>query len=318
MTPVIGVALEGFKPRDATRVQSMIDLSKRWLRYKWVVCATDASDLLIRKTTTAQGDDDILLTFKGRLDDFRYREKVDFPLRMQVLLDLFQLIEDFLVLDEPAVVAPAPAKKSFFKQRSAQENPLFITLENYFSGRQDPQESWILFRNNEAWFGIDPTNKRAYINTLPAGQSPDISAHDHYEVRLHNSVQKVVISDHVMPLMEWWWHIGIFLSRFGIMPSVRGDNVEYYMTQWPDFGRLAHHANHVRLAALIAQGAYREKVLTELTGAKPRHISSLINALWLMEALESHQAQDEAEPIPAPTKSTVPGIFNKIRARFKL
>lgn len=317
MTPVIGIALDSFKPSDATRVQSMIDLSKRWLRYKWIICAASASDMLIKKTKTPQGEDDIVLQFQGRLQDFRYREKLEHPLRMQVLLDLFQLIEDFLVIEETAEVAPTPSKTRLFGQRGAKKNNLFSALETYFQKRGDPKESWVVYRNGEPWFGIDPKNERAYIKTMPSSQSLEFDNDDKYEVQVESNVQKVVKSEHVMPMTEWWWHLGIFLSRFGIVPSISGEKHLYYMTLWPDFGRLAHHANHVRIAANIALTPCNSETLAELTGAKPGHISSLINALWLMESLDTSIATEATASVSA-KKASVPSIFNKIRAKFKL
>lgn len=317
MAPIVGVALESFTARDATRVQSMIDLSKRWLRYKWVVCSQDACDMLIKKTTNEDGEGDISLLFKGRLEDFRYREKVEHPLRMQVLLDLFKLIEDFLELEEPSAPVAQKPKKGFLRQKKV-ENPLFKALEEHFSNGFDASASWVMMRNGEPWFGISPQAQKAYINTLPSGQTPDVGDDDTYEILPHSKVQKIVISDHSMPIPEWWWHLGVFLSRFDIAPSIQGDQYRYLMTLWPDFGRLAHHANHVRVAAHIAIGPCNAKTLADLTGAKPRHVSSLINALWLMQALETEVTED-SEPEPTGSlQSAVPSIFNKIRARFKL
>lgn len=315
VTPIIGVALDAFTPRNATRVQSMIDLSKRWLRYQWIVCSNDSSDMLISRTKNNMDEDEITLTFKGRLADFRYRDKIEYPLRMQVLLDLFKLIEDFLELEEPSQTTEV--KKGFLRQKKT-ENPLFRALETHFDSNFDPNASWVMIRNGEPWFGICPQAQKAYISTLPSGQTPDLQNSDTYEIRSHSKVQKIVISDHSMPILEWWWHLGVFLSRFGIIPSIQGDQFRYEMSLWPDFGRLAHHANHVRIAAHIAMAPCSAKALADLTGAKPRHVSSLINALWLMRFLQT-QIVEETEATPSgATQSAVPSIFNKIRARFKL
>lgn len=311
------VGLASFSALDTTRVQSMLDVAKRWLRHTWVVSHPDACDMLITKPDENSPESFVALTFKRRLADFRYREKVEHPLRMQILLDLFRLIEDFLELDEPHTPTEPPTKSGFLAQKKKQ-NPLFSALEAHFDTDIAHTNTWVMLRNGEPWFGVSPSLQKAYINASLADEISDVADTDTYEIRSHKSMEKILLNGDCMPIAEWWWQLGVFLSRFDIAPSLQGERNLYHMTLWPDFGRLAHHANHVRLAAHMSIAPCSIQMLTDATGAKPRHISSLINALWLMQSLETEVVDPSDSDTPEPQQPAVPSIFNKIRAKFKL
>lgn len=330
MAPVIGMNFKSFSDTEIAVVQSMMSLSKRWLRCKWVVCSEDACDMIMSHAPGESGVEEVKFQFKGRLDGFRYRDSVEFPLRVRVFLDILQLIEDFLVLeedDDPSAEISGHKNSKKGKDSPAEVNPLTV-LETHLELKHNSKKPWAMMRDGEPWFGVDQGANKAIINAKLNGQS--ITDSNHFEIKqLQDSkeLQTLLDNEQVLPLSEWWWHTGVYFSRFGLFEKLNKKNQVFELTAWPDFGRLPHHANHIRIAALIGTKPFGTKSLKELTGAKPRQIISLINALWLMSALEvseieleaEEEQEDEAEQGKIAAKiGAIPSIFKRIRSKFKL
>lgn len=92
----------------------------------------------------------------------------------------------------------------------------------------------------------------------------------------------------------------------------------FKLRRWPDFGRLEHSADHLRIAARLSR---RESGLVELAsslGQATRNVTPFINACALCDLLKVAQpATAMNSPPPAPRaapRTTYAGIFQTIRS----
>jgi hypothetical protein len=89
----------------------------------------------------------------------------------------------------------------------------------------------------------------------------------------------------------------------------------YRLVRWPNFVRLNHHPDHIRMSAMLATGFFTAGELAAAAGTAAGDAQRVLNALALMRAVERSVA---AEPVAlvAPAPDAPKGLFRRLRMRL--
>jgi hypothetical protein len=119
-------------------------------------------------------------------------------------------------------------------------------------------------------------------------------------------------------LDELLWAVGVAAFDGSAASWLRpGDR--YRLSRWPDFGRMGHSPEQLRMTAVLANVAVSAAELALAAGVGREEAQRLLNALTLMRAAHAaSEARPAAEPTPAPGPVAHPGLFARLRARLGL
>ncbi len=115
------------------------------------------------------------------------------------------------------------------------------------------------------------------------------------------------------------WRLGIFGPRDRLISTVNPDS-KFKLRRWPDFGRLEHTADHLRLAARLGRQFASVAEMTASIDQPAEKIRPFINACVLCDlmlvqaAVRSPAAAATATKTLAETESRYKGLFQSIRS----
>jgi hypothetical protein len=124
------------------------------------------------------------------------------------------------------------------------------------------------------------------------------------------------------PLAPLMWSMGLACRGF-LLPLAEGARIA--VTRWPDFPRLAHGPQHMRMMARIARAPATAAELAAATGTSVEDAHGFLNALLLSRCAHATAAggaarreADVQRALPAVTTRASRNLFDRIRARLGL
>jgi hypothetical protein len=114
------------------------------------------------------------------------------------------------------------------------------------------------------------------------------------------------------------WRLGVFGPRDRLVPIVEA-NAFFRLRRWPDFGRLEHTADHLRLAARLSRQFVTANEAAAAIGQPLEKVRPFLNACLLCELMILKPAALTAAPQPATPSKAAPesrykGLFHSIRS----
>jgi hypothetical protein len=109
------------------------------------------------------------------------------------------------------------------------------------------------------------------------------------------------------------WRLGQQGCKSRLLPELPAD-AHFKLRRWPDFGRLEHTPNHLRLAARLVRQRMTVLELAIVTGLPVSTINAFVNACCLIELLEVHAVDQENGSTSGARPSRYRGIFGAIRS----
>lgn len=115
------------------------------------------------------------------------------------------------------------------------------------------------------------------------------------------------------------WRIGVFGPRDALVPLVNAESL-FKLKRWPDFGRLEHNADHLRLAARMARQFGSVADMAAAIGQPPEKVRPFVNACVLCELMlvepnvQAVAQKAPTQPTKSATESRYKGLFSSIRS----
>jgi hypothetical protein len=123
-------------------------------------------------------------------------------------------------------------------------------------------------------------------------------------------------SEHRTTIPALLWKLGIFGPRNRFV-SLIDANALLKLRRWPDFGRLEHNADHMRLAARLSRQFMDMTQMSVAISQPPEKIRPFLNACALCDLLVAQAAEVVAAPvvtIKAQPESRYKSLFQSIRS----
>lgn len=109
------------------------------------------------------------------------------------------------------------------------------------------------------------------------------------------------------------WRLAQHGYKRRLLPELPAD-AHFKLRRWPDFGRLEHTPNDLRLAARLVRQRMTVLELAIVTGLPVSTINAFVNACCLIELLEVHAVDQPDRPAGGARPSRYSGIFSAIRS----
>lgn len=115
---------------------------------------------------------------------------------------------------------------------------------------------------------------------------------------------------------ELLWRLGLHGEKSRLLPELPAD-ASFKLRRWPDFGRIEHLPEHLRLAARLVRQKSTVLELAIAAGLPVSNVNSFINACCLCELIEVHAVEYAVRTTSASTPAPptrYAGIFRTIRS----
>lgn len=115
------------------------------------------------------------------------------------------------------------------------------------------------------------------------------------------------------------WRLGLHGANSRLLPELSADGL-FKLRRWPDFGRVEHTAEHLRLAAQLVRRQASVPDLAASTEQPVSGVTAFINACGLCELLEVHpvSATRQVQPMAPSTRTRSSSILQTIRSALRL
>lgn len=114
-------------------------------------------------------------------------------------------------------------------------------------------------------------------------------------------------------LDEFLWRLGLYGEKTRLLPELPA-NASFKLRRWPDFGRIEHTPDHLRLAAHLVRQKSTVLELAIATGLAVSIVNAFINACCLCELVEVHAVERAERTVPVAEPTRYAGIFRTIRS----
>lgn len=132
------------------------------------------------------------------------------------------------------------------------------------------------------------------------------------------AAELVVLRDSARPADEVLWQIGLVTPPGDGFP----DTQAYRLKRWPDFARLTHRPEYIRLCAAMSRAPRRVATLAERSGLVRSEVEHVLHACKLCGWLDSTDASATpaaaVQAVAPRAASPLSGLFDRLRRRFGL
>jgi hypothetical protein len=111
------------------------------------------------------------------------------------------------------------------------------------------------------------------------------------------------------------WRLAHHGCKSRLLPELPAD-AHFRLRRWPDFGRIEHTPDHLRLTARLTRERLTVLELAIVTGLPVGTINAFINACCLIELIEVHSTADSTRPAGRSLLHDQ-GIFGAIRSALR-
>ena len=117
----------------------------------------------------------------------------------------------------------------------------------------------------------------------------------------------------IFKLDAFLWRLGLHGEKTRLLPELPVD-ASFKLRRWPDFGRIEHTADHLRLAARLVRQKATVLDLAMAAGLPVSVVNAFINACCLCDLVEVHAIEHATRATPAAQPARYAGIFRTIRS----
>lgn len=288
------IALSG---SDEILLRSMLGLLHGHTRDEWQLAQVDEhADLLIVGGIDSQGDAVVAARRRARtcasIVDGREQGDLDLPrpLRPRTLAAL--LDDASMAIDRPLPSSHPLATATATNGPTLAE--LIYSLTRHPSS--NPEASVISLEGNEL-MRIDARRSCVHITSA----SDAIHAAAKHGAKLQTCVGNLAPVD-AQPLMPLLWSIGLAHDHALMAPVQSADAI--VARRWPDFGRLPHRSEHVRMTARLARQPMTVERLAASIDTSPTIVIGYINAMLLGGLASPAPSSVKPQPLPARASTT--------------
>jgi hypothetical protein len=118
---------------------------------------------------------------------------------------------------------------------------------------------------------------------------------------------------HSCKLDELLWRLGLHGEKSRLLPELPV-HAWFKLRRWPDFGRIEHTPDHVRLASRLVRQKATVLELAIAAGLPVSKANSFINACCLCDLIEVHAVEHTARVATSTQPTRYAGIFKTIRS----
>jgi len=241
------------------------------------------------------------------------------PLRPRTLAGL--LDHASITLDQPSPASPSRAESA--ERNLSDPDAITQTLADLlYSITQRPttdQEATTIDLDGRALMCIDPSRSRVRL----ASVADAIKAACRRDARVHAARPDDLPHTDAQPLAPVLWSIGLAHDQALVAPIRSIDSV--IARRWPDFGRLPHRREHMRLTAHLSRQPMSTDQLTAVAEVPAPVVIGFVNAMLLggLASISPANIQARQEPLirirsqpAAPVARSA--LLARIRARLGL
>jgi hypothetical protein len=134
------------------------------------------------------------------------------------------------------------------------------------------------------------------------------------------NIRELPVAQEVGPqaykLDAFLWRLGLHGEKNRLLPELPA-NASFKLRRWPDFGRIEHTADHMRLAARLVRQKSTVLELAIAAGLPVSNVNSFINACCLCELVEVHPVEHATNSVRTTAvvqPARYAGIFRTIRS----
>lgn len=316
-TPATGslrLALQGANADERAVLVAILQVLVGRTAKHWILCEdTAAADLLLATRAARPAGDTLTAVFLR--EDERAAEPDELvlqaPLRVMAVLDLLNAADDRLrqtILARTAAHETAPV-------HADDDRSLAAALARLIERRSDATLRVRIVGHGTLYLCL---KARIHHCDFPHERLVDaLNEHRFVMTMLPSAAAELVLlRDSARPVDEILWQIGL------VTPAGQGfsDARAYRLTRWPDFARLAHRPEFIRLCALLSRTHQRIETLVGRSGLRRGEVEHVLHACMLCGWLDIADADVAPAPVPAATVAQTPlaGLFNRLRRRFGL
>ncbi|MFC4315000.1 hypothetical protein ACFPN2_38435 [Steroidobacter flavus] len=240
------------------------------------------------------------------------------PIRASDLIELLNLVSSTLSLEVPPREWAALASTEDAAVDGRNAFPVAVALRGL--ARRDAQQVYALQAASVELNVVPET--RSVLLTRPLDESglarlaaPGV----HISIREWPTSHARLLADtgaQSCKLDALLWRLALHGCKSRLLPELP-PSAHFKLRRWPDFGRIEHTPDHLRLAARLVRQKMTVLELAIVTRLPVSTINAFINACCLIELLEVHSDGPKHSPVDA-RPSRYAGIFNAIRSVLRL
>jgi len=114
-------------------------------------------------------------------------------------------------------------------------------------------------------------------------------------------------------LDELLWGLGLHGEKGRLLPELPV-NAAFKLRRWPDFGRIEHTPDHLRLASRLVRQKATVLDLAMAAGLPVSNVNAFINACCLCDLVEVHPVDHSTRAVATAPPARYAGIFKTIRS----
>ncbi|MBB5206917.1 hypothetical protein [Chiayiivirga flava] len=311
--PPLRLALHGLTDDEISILDAILRVLGERTARRWVLADGRDGDLLLTTRDAPPGRHGAPLTALLLRDDERPAVPDELvlqaPLRVMAVLDLLNAAHDRL--RQPA--APTPGGEQA-RIEVDDGRSLAAALSRLVERRPEQALRVRIVGHGTLYLCL---KARIYHCDFPRERFVDaLNEHRFVVTMIPSSAAELVVRlDSARALDEALWQIGLITAADGVSHAGRA----YRLTRWPDFARLPHRPEFLRLCAAMSRTHRSVDALVALGGLQRGEVEHLLHACALCGYLDvAPQAAELASPHPASAPASRAGLFDRLRKRFGL
>lgn len=313
-TPPLRLALHGLTDDEASILDAILRVLGERTARRWVLADGRDGDLLLTTRAAPAGRYGSSVTALLLRDDEHPAEPDELalqaPLRVMAVLDLLNAAHDRL---RQPHAAPPPCGEQV-RVEVDDGKSLAAALSRLVERRLEQALRVRIVGHGTLYLCL---KARIYHCDFPRERFVEALNEHRFVVTMipSSAAEMVVRLDSARPLDEALWQIGLITAADGVSHAGRA----YRLTRWPDFARLPHRPEFLRICAAMSRTHRSVDTLVALGGLQRGEVEHLLHACALCGYLDvAPQTPDPAAPVPASVQASRAGLFDRLRKRFGL
>lgn len=311
--PPLRLALHGLTTDEASILEAILRVLGDRTARRWVLADGVDGDLLLTRRGDVPRATTAAMTALLLRDDETPASPDELalqgPLRVMAVLDLLNAAHDRL--RQPQVQLRVTGEQPRIEGDDGKS--LAAALARLVARRPDQALRVRIVGHGTLYLCL---TSRIYHCDFPRERFADALNEHRFVVTMipSTSAEIVVRLEDAWPVDEALWQIGLVTAMEGC--DVAGK--AYKLTRWPDFARLPHRFEYLKLCAAMARTHRPIETLVEMSGMRRGDVEHLLHACGLCGYLDVSLQPQQATAAPANPATARIGLFDRLRRRFGL
>lgn len=240
------------------------------------------------------------------------------PIRPSELIELLNLVSSTLSLDVPPREWAALAPSGDTQIDGRDLFPVAVALRGLGQGIA---QSIYTLQAESVELNVAPAARNVLLahpldeSSLARLAAPGV----HISIRELPESHASVLAEagaHICRLDAMLWRLAQHGCKSRLLPELPAD-AHFKLRRWPDFGRIEHSPEHLRLAARLVRERMTVLELAIATGSPVSTAIAFINACCLLELVEVHATAQPNRATGGLSSSRYAGLFSAIRSALR-